>query len=429
MEIAKEQLGSAEYRLKIKLAPNEWEGYVNQAATRLSSEMKIKGFRPGQAPLPMVRSMMGDTKVAAAASEIALPEIFMQAVNQENLTPIAQPKVILDKLNLDEPLELTLEVVVLPEVKLGDYKSLRLTKLEAPEVSPEQLETVLNNFQRREAKFVDVSRVVENGDWVEIDFDGTLNGEPFEGGQSKNHPLIVGDKVFVPDFEAGLLGMKEGEEKTFDVTFSGDFHKDTLRGKTVQFKVKILSHKGIEMPELNDEFAKKHSQFETLADFKEDIKKHLAAEILQRKRHEQEDEAITKLIGITDAALPDALIDQEAEALLHDQKHQVSHDPAMNWDEYLARLGKSEAEVLVDLKIEAKRRLLASLALAEVRKAEGIEVADGEVEAEIARMKLTNPEANDQIEAQFKNPQEVSRLKSAMAGKKTIDKLMEIVTQ
>lgn len=430
MEIEQQDTESKnEYKFIVSLTEDEWDDYLEAAASNLSSEMEVEGFRKGKAPVDMAKSVFGETKLAQAAANQAMSDVFSKVMDEVEVTPIEQPKVTFEELSVDEPLEAQVELTSLPEVEVGDYHEIEIGEPEEPEVSEEEVEDSLKDIQRRAANFSEVERPVEEGDWVEIDFEGTLDGEPFEGGQSKNHPLIVGENVFVPEFEEQLIGMEDGDEQEFDVEFPEDFHQDFLAGETAHFRVKLHQHKEVDMPELTDDFISQQTQFETLEDFKNDIRGKLKNRKIQQAKQAQEEEAIDKLLEMTEADIPATLVDNEVDSMINEQKQRLERQPNMTWEDYLDRTGKTEAELEEELRDEARRRILSSLALAELRKREGIEVTDEDVQQEINKMKQRNKGMEDRVQEQFDDEEEKRRLRAALAGRKALDKLMEIVTK
>lgn len=429
MDIKKQDLGKNQYKFSVKLASEEWSKYIDQAVTQLSADMKIKGFREGKAPIEMVKSVFGETKLAQAAGEIALQDIYVAIIEQEKVLPVGQPKVVFDKLVLNEPLEVTFEIADLPEAKVGDYSKLRLKGTKPAEVTDAQVMDVVENLRKRSANFVEVERPVEKGDWVEIDFFGTLDGVAFEGGASQHHPLVVGDGAFVPGFEDAMIGMNNGEEKEFDIVFPKDFHKDSLAGKNVHFKIKLHQHKAVEQAELNDEFVKKNSRFATLEELKADIRKFLEGDAANRLAALEEEEAIDELVKITKVDLPDSLVDSEVDAMIDEYKGRLASTPGLTWEGYLEKVGKTEEELRKEMRQSAEKRIVASLAIAHLKKQENISVDDKEIEAEIDKIKAGNPQLKDKIDSQFADSHERQRLQSAIGGRKAVAKLMEIVRQ
>ena len=254
MEVVKNSSDSNHIKLTIKLTSPEWEKVLDKASVKASEGAKIPGFREGKAPRTVVINQIGEARVVSVAIELAVEEYYPLAAKQEQIKPIAFPKIAVEQGGLTEPLTFTAEVAVLPEVKLGDYSKIRVKKTVEP-VTDEQVDGVIKNMQKRAVEFQPVEREAKLGDWTEIDFDGFVDGKPFEGGSSKKHPLILGDKVFIPGFEEGMVGMRAQEEKDIEVEFPKDYHNKDLAGKPAKFTVKLHQIKAVNYPDINDTFA------------------------------------------------------------------------------------------------------------------------------------------------------------------------------
>ncbi|MBU1092684.1 trigger factor, partial [Patescibacteria group bacterium] len=267
----------------------------------------------------------------------------------------------------------------------------------------------------------------EMGDWAEIDFTGKMDGNVFEGGSSKNHPLIVGDGVLLPDFEQALVGMKIGEEKTFPVMFPMDYHKKEFAGKPAEFTAKLNKIKEVKLPELNDEFAQKAGDFKTIDGLKADISKFLLEDAQQKENDRQKEDAITQLIAMTKVELPKELVEQELNAMKNDFEQQLSHQQT-NLEDYLKRSDITEEKLREQWRSTAEKRVLGGLALNELKKKEGIEASDDDVVKEIDRLQNLYPAEKENIEKKYDSTTERSRLKTLLAGQKAIDRLWQIAT-
>lgn len=423
MQVEKSQAKSV-VTLKIALDEKEWEEALKNAATKISDGIEIKGFRKGKAPMDVVIAQVGETRVLSEASETAINRYYYQAVMQEEVAPVGPPKVTVDEVGMKKPLRFTAEITVMPEIELGDYKKIKV-KPEKVEVKDEQIDTVLTNLQRREVTFKEIERSAQKGDWVEIDFEGKLDGVPFDGGKSANHPLIIGDGVLLPDFEEALVGMKTGEEKIFPVNFPEDYHQANLAGKKTEFTAKLHKVKEVIYPEINDEFAKKISDKKTLRELKDDIKKALTEDSKQKELDRQRSEAIEQLIKLAKAEVPAQLVEQELDAMMHDFEHQISHQ-GMNMKDYMERAKLTEEKMREEWKEQAKKRVIAGLALNEFKKREGIAASDAEVETEITRLKTVYSAEADKITEKYKDELERKRLAHLLSGQKAVEALRRL---
>ena len=427
MEAKIEKQASGLIVLGIVASEVEWKQFLDEAASAISEQAKISGFRKGKAPLDVVVTEVGEATVVSEASDRAVNKLYVGAVMEHKLSPIAPPKISIRKVSLKEPLEFEVEITVVPEVTLGDWKKIKVSPKPVV-VDEKRVDDVLEKFRRREASFTEVDRAVKAGDWVEIDFDGTLDGVAFEGGSSKHHPLVVGDGVFLPEFEEALVGMKSEEEKKFPVTFPKDYHQQSLAGKKVEFVVKLHKVKEMTLPKLDDELAKKTSRFKTLDELKVDVKTYLAEEAERQERDRQRQEVIDKLIGIAKVELPDALVEQELAAMVHDMKHQLEHQ-GMKPEDYFAQMDTTEDKLMTEWREPARKRVVAGLALNAFVKQEGIEATDQDLEAEIKRLESMYPADKDKITEKYKSDLEKKRLKHMLGGQKALEMLVDHATK
>lgn len=423
MQITKKQEKSI-VTLTVALDQSEWAEALKNAAAKISDNIEVKGFRKGKAPMDVIVTQVGETRVLSEASETAINQYYFKAVMQEEVAPVGPPKVTVDEVGMNKPLKFTAEITTMPEIELGDYKKIKV-KPDVVEVKDEQIDTVLKNLQRREVTFKEIEREAKKGDWVEIDFEGKLDNVSFDGGKSANHPLIIGDGVLLPDFEEALVGMKAGEEKAFPVNFPKDYHQANLAGKKTEFTAKLHKVKEVILPPINDEFAKKISDKKNLQELKDDIKKVLLENAEQKELDRERSEAIEQLIKISKADIPEMLVEQELDAMMQDFEHQLSHQ-GMNVKDYLERAKLTEEKMREDWKEQAKRRVIAGLALNEFKKREGIEATDEEVEAEIARLKMAYPSEADKIADKYKSESERKRLAHLLGGQKAVEALRKL---
>ncbi|MDD5606086.1 MAG: trigger factor [Patescibacteria group bacterium] len=427
MKVEKLSSKQGSVSLKIILDKKEWDAALDKAAAKLSEQEKIEGFRAGKAPLQVVMAKVGEARVLSVAIEDAINLHYPTAVKETDIKPVALPKVAVDKASPNDPLEFTAEVAVLPEVALGDYTKIKVKKVVDP-VEETQVDKVLEDMRKRAAEFNEVERPLKKGDWAEIDFAGTIEGKPFEGGASKNHPLIVGDGMFIPGFEEGMEGMKAGEDKDVEVTFPADYHKQDLAGKKAMFNIKLHKVKAVNYPDIDDAFAKKMSRFETLQEFRDDVRKFITEQNEQRADEKAKEEAILALAKQAKVDIPKELVDQELNAMVHDLKHQVEHQK-MDFEEYLKRGGVQNEEGLKSQwREQAEQRVRAGLALDAFKKAEGITATEDEIKEEIQKLKTMYPQDADKIEEEYGKPVSRDRLKNVIASRKAIDRLLEVAT-
>ncbi len=426
MRIEKTTPKSGLVNLKITLDSSEWEKMLDKAAAKVSADTKIEGFRPGKAPRGVVMNKVGEARVLSVAIEEAVQEFYPTAAKQENIRPVALPKVGVDKATPTDPLVFTAEVAVLPDVQLGDYKKLKIKKQQVEPPKPEKIEEILKSMQKRAAEFQEVERAAKMKDWVEIDFVGMIDGKEFEGGKSKNHPLILGDQLFIPGFEEGVEGMKAGETKDIEITFPSDYHNKELADKKASFKVTLHKVKAVNYPDFDDALAKKISKFETLEELKKDVERFLLEEEQRRVDSQSREDAILGLAKLAKVEIPTEVVDQELNAMVNDMRQQVAAQQT-DFNEYLKRAGVSNEEALKSQwRGQAEQRVLAGLALDAFRQAENIEATDQEVDEEIKKLEQMYPSDKDKIIEEYSKPAARERLKSVIASKKAVERLVEM---
>ncbi len=378
-----EKVEKSQVALTIEVGAEEFEAAVEKAYRKLRRKINVPGFRPGKAPRKIIEGMYGAEVFYEEAINIAFPEAYEAAVKEQELQVVGYPTVELEGECTKAGFTFKATAPVYPEVTLGQYKGLSAPKDEV-KVTAADVDERVKILQDRNTRLVSVDREAKEGDTAVIDFEGFLEGKPFDGGKGENHSLELGSHSFVPGFEEQVVGMKAGEEKDIDITFPEDYHAD-LAGKAVVFKVKVHEVKEKEVPALDDEFAKDVSEFDTLKDLKADLKKKITEERQKDADRAFEDALMEQVAeGIT-ADVPDAMVEGQARQFLENFKMQIAQQ-GIPYDQYMKMTGMDEQKLLEDAKEPALRQVRLDLALAAIIKAENIEVSDEEVEAEFKKM-------------------------------------------
>lgn len=290
MKVTAENGENQQVTLTIEIEAAEVTKAVNKAAKRLANRVNIPGFRKGKAPRIIVERHVGTDALMQEAFDLIAPQAFDNALKEQKIEPVTRPNI--DIVTLEDGKDLVFKATVTPrpEVKLGDYKGLKVEK-QVAEVKDEDVEKQIKNFQDRQGKMVDAPEgaAVENGDFTTLNFEGFVDGTPFEGGKGEDYPLQIGSGSFIPGFEDQLVGAKIGEEKEVNVTFPEEYHSKDLAGKAAMFKCTIKSIKRKELPEINDELAKKVSKFDTLDELKADIRKNLEENAERKAENDQKE--------------------------------------------------------------------------------------------------------------------------------------------
>ena len=378
-----EKVEKSQVALTIEVGAAEFEAAVEKAYRKLRRKINVPGFRPGKAPRKIIEGMYGAEVFYEEAINIAFPEAYEAAVKEKELQVVGYPTVELEGECTKDGFTFKATAPVYPEVTLGQYKGLSAPKDEV-KVTAADVDERVKILQDRNTRLVSVDREAKEGDTAVIDFEGFLDGKPFDGGKGENHSLELGSHSFVPGFEEQVIGMKAGDEKDIDITFPEDYHKD-LAGKAVVFKVKVHEVKEKEVPALDDEFAKDVSEFDTLKDLKADLKKKITEERQKDADRAFEDALMEQVAANITADVPDAMVEGQARQFLENFKTQIVQQ-GIPYDQYMKMTGMDEKKLLEDAKEPALRQVRLALALAAIIKAENIEASDEEVEAEFQKL-------------------------------------------
>lgn len=368
-------------KFEISLNKDEWQEEINHAYIHTKAKYKVEGFRAGKAPRKVIEKNYGATVFYDEAINHCFYEYYDEVLSKEpDLEVIGNPAVNIKKISEDE---LVLEVThaLKPEVKLGQYKGLVIEKPEV-KVSAKEVNEKIEAMQEKSARFVKVDREVRNGDTVVIDFSGSLNGVKFEGGTASNYELKIGSGTFIPGFEEQIIGMKSGEKKDINVKFPKDYPAEELKDKDVVFAIDLHEVREKVLPELNDEFAQNISEFNTLEEYKKDLKAQILAEKKQRAEYETEEKMIEMISNNSTVEIPEIMIEEQVDAFIHDFEHRLAYQ-GMNLDIYLQYTGSTLEQLKESRKEDAKKTCKTRLTLEAIVKAENIKVEDSDIDKEI----------------------------------------------
>jgi len=371
-----EKLEKSRVALTIETSAEEFEAAVNKAYLKMRGKINVPGFRVGKAPRKIIEKMYGAEVFYEEAVNIILPDAYEAAVKEQELEVVGYPQVELESCTKDGVV-FKCTVAVYPEVKLGQYKGLEAPKAEVKVVAAD-VNARLKEMADRNSRLVSVERAVKKGDTADIDFEGFDNGEAFEGGKGENYELELGSGSFVPGFEDQVIGMKAGEEKDLDITFPEDYHKD-LAGKKVVFHVKAKEIKCKELPKLDDDFAKDVSEYDTLKELKDSIKREITEQREQSAKYAVENELMEKVAANIECDIPDALIDEQCARFLEEFKQRLQSQ-GIPYDQYCKMTNMDEAKFLEEGKEPATRQVRMDLAVNAIIKEEKLEATDEEVE-------------------------------------------------
>ncbi len=377
-----EKKENSTYELVIEVGAAEFQAAIDKVYNRQKKSINVPGFRKGKAPRKMVEKMYGAEIFFEDAISLAYPDAYEAALKEAGVDPVAYPQLEVLDVSADG-FTFKATVTVKPEASIKDYKGLSVARPDV-KVSAADIKGELKPYIDRASRLVSVERKAKKGDTAVIDFEGFKDGVPFQGGKGENYSLELGSGSFVPGFEDQVIGMKAGEEKELDITFPEDYAPE-LAGAQVVFKVKVHEVKEKQEPELDDEFAKDVSEFETLDEFKKDLGEKLKARRQEQADREFETAVIDALIEKLECDVPQAMVDYQADKMLDDYANRVQSQ-GIRFEDYLRMMGMSMDDMREQSKTAAARTVRSDLALEAVAAAEGIEVSDAAVDEEIARL-------------------------------------------
>ncbi len=399
-----EKKENSAFELVIEVGAAEFQAAIDKVYKRQKNRISVPGFRKGKAPRKMVEKMYGAEIFFEDAISLAYPDAYEAALKEADLKPVAYPQL--------EVLDVTADgftfkatVTVKPEVSIKDYKGLQVAKPDV-KVSAADIKAELKPYIDRASRLVSVDRKAKKGDTAVIDFEGFKDGEPFQGGKGENYSLELGSGSFVPGFEEQVIGMKAGDEKDLDITFPENYTPE-LAGAAVVFKVKVHEVKEKQEPEVDDEFAKDVSEFDTLDEFKKDLGEKLKARRQEQADRDFEAAVIDALIEKLECEVPQAMVDYRADKMLEEYASNIQSQ-GIKFEDYLRMVGLSLDDLRAQSKTAADRAVRSDLALEAVAAAEGIETADADIEEEIAKLAKQHDMEVDRLRAVI-DPEDVRR--------------------
>lgn len=419
-----EKLEGNEGTLTITVPAKEFEKALDEAFKKVSKEVQVPGFRKGKIPRQMFEQRFGVESLYQDALDMVLPHAYGHAVEETGINPVDQPEVEVEEIEKGKDLVLKMTVTVEPEVKLGEYKGLEAEKVEAEVTDAEvdeQIEAMLAQYADLVVK--EEGEVAE-GDIVNLDFEGFLNDEPFEGGKAEGHELEIGSGQFIPGFEEQLVGLKPGDEKDLDITFPEEYHAEELAGKPVVFKVKINEIKQKETPEFNDAFVKEELEgfdADTAEGVKESIKKDLVAAKEEEADFKMKESLVSQASDNAEIDVPEAMVRNEQDRMLQEFEQRLSQQ-GLNLELYEQLTGQGADAMREQMKEDALKRVRTSLTLGAIAEAEGITVDDSDVDNELNKLA---EQFNMPTEDVKKVLGDLSVLKADVMNQKAIDFLVE----
>lgn len=411
--------------LTIEVDSERFDSALDQAFKKVVKEVNIPGFRKGKVPRKIFEQRFGVEALYQDAVDLILPEAYNNAVEETGIEPVDQPEVDIEQIEKGKPLIFKATVTVKPEVKLGEYKGLEVEEQDVT-VTDEEVEEEIIRLQENQAELVIVEdEEAKEGDTVVIDFDGSIDGEAFDGGKSENFTLELGSGTFIPGFEEQLIGEKAGAEKEVNVTFPEDYHAEELAGKEAVFKVKVHDVKRKELPELDNEFAKDvDDEVETLDELRAKLKTKLEEEKKHQAEHVKQDTVVQKAAENAEMDLPEVMIKNETDRMVQEFEQRLQMQ-GITLDMYYQFSGQDEDALREQMKNDAELRVRSNLTLEAIRDAEQIEATDEEAEEEINKMAEMYNMETDQIKQMLELQGGIDAVKRDVTMRKTIEFLVE----
>lgn len=408
--------------LQVTVPAEEVDKALDQAFKKVVKQINVPGFRKGKVPRPIFEQRFGVEALYQDAVDILLPKAYSNAVEEAGINPVDQPEIEVTQIEKGKEFKFDATVTVEPEVELGDYKGLEIEKQNTELTDEEVEETIQQRLEAMADMVVKEDGKVEEGDTVNLDFDGYVDGEQFEGGQADGYDLEIGSGMFIPGFEEQLVGLAVGEEKDVEVTFPEEYHAEELAGKPATFKTKINEIKSKEVPELDDELANElDSEANTVDEYKENLRKQLAENKATEAENTQKEEAITKATDNAKVDIPNAMIKTEEDRMVQEFAQRLQQQ-GLNLETYFQISGQSEDDLRGQMKEDAEQRVKTNLTLAAIADAENIEATDEDVEKELKTMSAQFGISVDDIKSTLGNTDIV---KNDVRVKKVIDLLVK----
>ena len=385
MNLQVEKLEKNMAKLTIEVSADELEKALQNAYMRQKNKINMPGFRKGKVPRQMIEKMYGPEIFYDDAANSLIPKAYSEAYDECELEIVSQPEINVEQIEKGKPFIFTAQVATKPEVTLGEYKGLEVDKV-STRVTQKEVDAKIHEEAEKNARTITVEdRPVQDKDEIILDFEGFVDGEAFEGGKGENYPLTIGSGSFIPGFEEQLIGAEPEKEIEVKVTFPEDYHAEDLKGKDAVFKCTIHEIKAKEIPEIDDEFAAEVSEFDTLDEYKADVKAKIKEQKAADGKRKKEDQAVEKAIANATMEIPDAMVDTQARQMM-DEFAQRIQAQGLTMDQYFQFTGMDREKMMEEMKPQALKRIETRLVLEAVAKAENIEISDEKLDEELAKM-------------------------------------------
>lgn len=423
MSLQVEKMEKNMAKLTIEVSAEDLDKAMQNAYQKAKGKISIPGFRKGKAPRKMIEQMYGKGIFLEDAANALIPEHYSKALSECDLEIVSQPEIDIVQAEPGKAFIFTAEVAVKPEVTLGEYKGVEVAKAEI-EVTDEEVDAEVKKEQEKNSRTITVEdRAAQMNDVVTIDFEGSVDGVPFDGGQATEYPLTLGSNTFIPGFEDQLVGAKVGDDVDVKVTFPEEYQAKELAGKEAIFKCAVKKIEAKELPELDDDFAKDVSEFDTLAEYKESVKKNLVEKKENEAKRAKEDAVVDKIIENAQMELPEAMINTQARQMLDDFARRMQSQ-GLSMDQYFQFTGMTADKMLEDMKPQATKRIQTRLVLEKIAEVENIQPSEEEVNEEISRMAEMYKMEADKLKEMI-GEHELAQMKKDMAVQKAVTMVAE----
>lgn len=410
--------------IEVEVTAEKVNEAIDKAFKKVVAKVNVPGFRKGKVPRGIFEARFGIESLYQDAIDILLPDAYSDALKETGVIPVDRPDIDVDQFAKGQPFKFKAKVTVKPEVQLGEYKGLEVPAAEAV-VGDEEIAAELERLQQRHAELTVIEEgAAENGDITVIDFDGYVDGEPFEGGKSERHSLELGSGSFIPGFEEQVVGLQTGDFKDIEVTFPESYHAENLAGKQAIFKVKLHEIKRKNLPALDDEFAKDVSEFDTLEEFKQDLASKLADRKKQENESAREAAVVEKASESAEIDIPDAMVESETNFMLRDFENRLRQQ-GMNLELYFQFSGQDEAALRSQMSGDAVKRVRNNLVLEAIAKAESISADDSDLNEELENLSKQYNRPAEELRSIFTENGNLDNIKEDLVLRKTIKFLLD----
>ena len=418
MSLQVEKMEKNMAKLTIEVSAEELDKAMQNAYLKARGKISIPGFRKGKAPRKMIEQMYGKGIFLEDAANALIPEHYSKALEECDLEIVSQPEIDVTQAEPGKAFIFTAEVAVKPEITLGEYKGVEVPKSET-EVTDEDIDAEIKKEQEKNSRTVTVEdRGAENGDITTIDFEGLVDGVAFEGGKGTDYPLTLGSGSFIPGFEDQLVGAKAGDHVEVNVTFPEEYQAAELAGKAAVFQCDVKKVETKELPELDDDFAQDVSEFDTLAEYREDVKKNLTEKKEKEARAAKENAAVDKAIENAEMEIPDAMINTQVRQMMNDFASRMQSQ-GLTMEQYFQFTGMTAEKMQEEMKPQALKRIQTRLVLEKIAETENIEVSEDEVNEEISKMAEMYKMEADKLK-ELLGDRELEQMKKDMAVQKAV---------